>query len=340
MKYLTEVSNYAQEKGKELEVIDLWEKMNEAVDGCIDEATILNLPNPERMLILEKALIATAEEIEERKRETKPGKCVIVAAHACFHWKTDYLKAIPEHMLRRVNPDILVTMIHNLKDIKENLDKNYSHRFVGIDVTDILYWQNREVEETKNWADSLRITRNNFVVARNEPAETLYKIIFEDDKKKIYLSYPMSYSGEKAKATEMINKLRDMGYIVFDPASIDDIKYVECLMNSNPEMYEGLAENVDDQTVKIDYLLIDQSDMVIVRYPQEKIPGYESRSDGMYIPLSVGVICEMVHGHYSGKRVYAIWLPEKDPSPFFEYYCKKYFRKEEELLEYLAESEW
>lgn len=339
-KYLEEVSAYAQQKGKELEVIDLWEKMKESVESGIDEATILNLPNTERMLILEKALSATAHEIEERKKEKGEGKCVVIAAHACFHWKTDYLKAIPEHMLRIVNPDILVTIIHNLKDIKKNLDENYSHRFVDTDETDIIYWQNREIEETKNWADSLTITRNNFVVARNEPAETLYKIIFEDDKKKIYFSYPMSYSGEKDKAKKLIRRLRGMGYIVFDPASVEDVKYVEQLVNSKPEMYQGLAENVDDQTVKIDYLLIDQSDMVVVRYPQETIPGYESRSDGMYIPLSVGVVCEMVHGHYSGKRVYAIWLPEKEPSPFFEYYCKRYFRKEEELLEYFKEYNW
>jgi len=315
-------------------------KRHSKENGVIDEATILNLPNPERMLILEKALSATAQEIEKRKKEKGIGKCVVIAAHACFHWKTDYLKAIPEHMLRIVNPDILVTMIHNLKDIKKNLDKNYSHRFVGTNETDIIYWQNREIEETKNWADSLRITRNNFVVAGNEPAETLYKIIFEDDKKKIYFSYPMSYSGEKAKATKLINRLRGMSYIVFDPASIDDVKYVEHMARSKPEVYEGLAKNVDDQTVKIDYLLIDQSDMVVVRYLQETIPGYESRSDGMYIPLSVGVICEMVHGHYSGKRVYAIWLPEKEPSPFFEFYCKKCFREEEELLEYFAKYNW
>ena len=106
------------------------------------------------------------------------------------------------------------------------------------------------------------------------------------------------------------------------------------------ELYKDLANNVDDQTVKIDYLLIDQSDMVVVRYPEEKLPGYENRSDGLYIPLSVGVICEMVHGHYSGKRIYALWLPEKEPSPFFSYYCKKYFRQEKELTQYLNEYVW
>lgn len=338
--YLREVRDFAREKGKELVVIDLWDKMNEARDGDIDEATILNLPNDERMMIIERALYATAEEIGKLGKEKDMGKCVVIAAHACFHWKTDYLKAIPDHMLKNVNPDILVTIIHNLKDIKRNLADNSSHRFGDEDETDILYWQNREIEETNNWADSLGLKRNNFRVARNEPAETLYKIIFEEEKKKIYFSYPMSYSGERNEATKLISILREMGYIVFDPASIDDVKYVEELVRSNPEVYGSLAEKVDDQTVKIDYLIIDQSDMVVVRYPQEKIPSYENRSDGMYIPLSVGVICEMVHGHYGGKRVYAVWLPEKDPSPFFEFYCKKCFRKEEGLLKYLAEYEW
>jgi adenylate kinase len=337
--YLSEIKDYAKEKGKDLEVIDLWRKMNDVTNGDIDEATILNLPNDERMMILGKALNTTVEEIKKGQKESG-GKCVLIAAHACFHWKTDYLKAIPDNLLKNVNPDILVTIIHNLKDIKRNLDENSSHRFVGTHETDILYWQNREIEETHNWADSLDLTRNNYVVARNEPAETLYRIIFEEERKKIYFSYPMSYSGERDEATKLIGTLREMGYIVFDPASIDDVKYVEDLVKSNPDLYEDLAKNVDDQTVKIDYLLIDQSDMVIVRYPEEKLSGYKNRSDGMYIPLSVGVICEMVHGHYGGKRVYALWLPEKDPSPFFEFYCKKYFRKEKELLEYLAAYVW
>ena len=180
--YLSDVKDYAKEKGKDLEIIDLWRKMNDVTNGGIDEATILNLLNDDRMTILGKALNATVREIKKGEQESE-GKCFLIAAHACFHWKTDYLKAIPDNLLKNVHPDILVTLIHNLKDIKRNLDKNSSNRFGDTTETDILYWQNREIEETHNWADSLDLRRNNYVVARNEPPETLYRIIFEEEKK-------------------------------------------------------------------------------------------------------------------------------------------------------------
>lgn len=316
--YLREVADYASSKGKELILIDMWEKICEVAEDDVYEATILNLTEDKRMGFLENAFDVTARELRKMRTEEKNSeKCVVVAAHACFHWRSDYLKAFPDRMLSNISPDGFITIIHNIKDIKNNLDTNSSHKFTGTTETDILYWQNREIDETRNWANNLGLKKYYCAVARNEPAETLYKILFEGDRKKIYFSYPMSYSSEREEAQKLIGKLREMGYIVFDPGSIDDIKYVEKLLESKPgeKLYEDLVRNVEDQTVKIDYLLIEQ--------------------------ISVGVICEMVHGHQNGKKVYALWLSDKEPSPFFVYHChnKMFFREENELLDYLKKYE-
>jgi adenylate kinase len=339
---LGDISAYAKRRGKEIETINMWEALKKVAGQEIDEATILNLPEHIRMPMLEKAFQETATALEQtRISEKDEPKCVVIATHACFHWKTDYLKAFPDYLLTQINPDILITIIHNLRDIKTNLDKNSSRRFVGITETDILYWQNREIDETKNWARNLK--KKHFAIPRNEPVDTLYKVIFEENKKAIYFSYPMSFvnNEEMKKAVKLINKLREMGFVVFDPASIDDVKYVDRLLKKSPKnsLYKDLAENVDDQTVKLDYILIEQSNIVVSRYPAGKFLGYESHSDGMYIPLSAGVICEMVHGFSNGKRVYAVWLPKTDPSPFFAFHCRKWFRSEKKLLEYLSENE-
>lgn len=88
----------------------------------------------------------------------------------------------------------------------------------------------------------------------------------------------------------------------------------------NPEN----LDHVDGQIVDRDYKLIAQAATVVVYYPTTT--------------LSAGVICEMKEAIHRGKRVYALWLPEKPPSPFFTRYCTKWFRDEEALFAYLEET--
>src|SRR4030095_1876724 len=85
----------------------------------------------------------------------------------------------------------------------------------------------------------------------------------------------------------------------------------------NPEN----LDHIDGQIVDRDYKLIRQSQMVCVYYPTTL--------------LSAGVICEMNDAIHRGKRVYALWLPDKPPSPFFTRYCTKWFRDENAFFEYL-----
>lgn len=92
---------------------------------------------------------------------------------------------------------------------------------------------------------------------------------------------------------------------------------------ARPPNPENVA-HVDGQIVDRDYKLVAQADNVVVYYPTTT--------------LSAGVICEMKEAIHRGKRVYALWLPESPPSPFFTRYCTKWFRQEEALFEHLAEA--
>lgn len=145
-----------------------------------------------------------------------------------------------------------------------------------------------------------------------------------------------------------------MGYVVFDPASIDDAKHVgelhEKLRSKTGTITERelfrIAEVVGDHTVDLDYRLIEQSNMVVVRYPSVEYKKFIEEKDkvapAIYVPLSAGVICEMVWGHNKGKKVFAAWLPKNiKPSPFFRYHCKPqpFFTSEDDLLSYLRKNE-
>jgi adenylate kinase len=91
--------------------------------------------------------------------------------------------------------------------------------------------------------------------------------------------------------------------------------------DARPPNPENL-DHIDGQIVDRDYKLVEQADNVVVYYPTTT--------------LSAGVICEMKEAIHRGKRVYALWLPDKPPSPFFTRYCTNWFRDEEALFSYLA----
>jgi adenylate kinase len=104
----------------------MWDVLNEISTTPIDEATILNLPDHKRMSLLEQAYNEAADRLNKMidTEQQDVEKCVVIATHACFHWKTEYLGAFPNHVLPSLKPDVLVTIIHNMRNVKENLDND------------------------------------------------------------------------------------------------------------------------------------------------------------------------------------------------------------------------
>jgi len=343
---------YAEGHGHDLRIFESWEIAKKVSQEPIDEATILNRPESYRQQLFENAYQEISRQLDEARHSEKPDDklSIAITTHSTFFWRSTYLEAFTEHFLANLHPDFFVTIIHNLKDIKGNLDHDPHHRFADIALTDILCWRDREVTNTSTWARNFG--KRHFRIAHDEPPETLYTLIFRPEAKKIYASYPMSHVSKRQRdaASELITELRRRGYVVFDPSSVDDAEYVGQLasrgirdrqagMPYREDEIRNLAEDVGNQTVKLDYLLIDQSDLVVVYYPSVTYERYIKERDevaaSMYVPLSAGVICEMVHGHYEGKKVYAVWLPKDAPSPFFRYHCQKIFKSKQRLIHYL-----
>ena len=140
--------------------------------------------------------------------------------------------------------------------------------------------------------------------------------------------------------------------MVFDPGTLEDIKQVDDLLDerkngqgllarASDEEIASLLRAVGDHTVKRDFRLIDQSDLVVVYYPPIPYDRFDTQSKQVqadtYIPLSVGVICEIVHGHATGKRIYAVWLPRHVPSPFFTYHVFRTAASPQELLDLMSQ---
>lgn len=344
---------YAQGHGQDLRIIKTWDVAKEVSEEPIDEGTILNLPESYRQQLFGEAYLEISRRLDEVRRKEKPQSEQFVAlmSHTTFFWKSTYLEAFPGEVLASLRPDLFVTIINNIKDIKRDLDNDPFSRFTDITLADILHWRDRETTNTSAWARNLG--KKHFIIAHDEPPETLYGVIFRPEAKRIYASYPMSYvsRNQKTAASKLVSELRRMGFIVFNPGSIDDAGYVDQLAEQRmrdeyvasapaEKQLHSLVKAVGDQTVKLDYLLIDQSDLVVVYYPSVAFEKYLRESDkvvtSMYVPLSAGVICEIVHGHRGGKKVCAVWLPKDAPSPFFRYHCEQVFNSKKKLLEYLG----
>lgn len=349
---LEATKEYARAHGRDLRIIDSWEIAQEVSKRPVDEATILNQPEADRQRIFKDVYLEISRRLERDRQNERPNqeKSVVVATHATFLWRSTYIKAFPENLLNPLRPDLFITITHDMERIKSNLDSDAHRRFREITLTDVLYWRDREVTETLSWVQKFK--KKYFLISHNEPPETLYGVLFRPRAKKIYASYPMSHVSKRQTeaAGNLVVELRKRGFVVFDPGSLNDVAYVDRVrgkggrgegkaIERTKKQMQTLLEIVGDQTVKTDYLLIDQSDLVVVYYPsvtqRQNIKGNGKVATSVYVPLSAGVICEMVHGFHSGKRVYAIWLPQDTPSPFFRYHCERIFGAKKQLLAYL-----
>lgn len=345
---LTDLVKLVGESGK-LRILDPWTITKVSHPG-IDEATILNASDEDRLRYFHDSYQEIAG-ILSNLRQKQEDIVAIVPMHSVFYWRSLFKDAVKDEFIEWLAPDLFVTIIHNMKDVKSNLASDKHRRFPDITFSEILQWRQRETEGTNRWAN--KYNKEFMVIARDEPIDTLYGVIFTK-KKKVYFSYPMSHvsSRQMSMASKLIRKLRSIGYVVFDPGSIDDPKYISELdkqlkagvgtIHSEQELSQ-IAKVVGELTVTLDYKLIEQSDMVVVRYPSVEYQKYIVEDDkfapAIYVPLSTGVVCEMVKGNNTLKKVFAVWLPKVKPSPFFNYQCTRVFMNEKELLEYLQEYE-
>ena len=347
-----ELVRFAGEQGRSVHFIDLWQEMQVA-EPSVSEATILNITDARRSQIVRQAIGGVQAKMEALQREsTDRDSAVILGTHATFFWNSSYLEGFPETLLPGIQPQTLFTVEHNAVDTLNNLRADPLHRFDQISLLDVLHWRDRETEETARWARNLRVPH--YLISRSEPINGLFSLLFQQGRRKIYASYPMSYVTEQQrKAAEgLIGDLRDRGYVVFNPGTLEDMEQVGALLDErtrgdgllarvSEEEVVNLWRAVGDHTVKRDYQLIDQSDMVVVYYPPIPYHRFDTRSKQVktdtYIPLSAGVICEIVHGHATGKRVYAVWLPKYAPSPFFTYHVFRTASTKRELLKLMAQ---
>lgn len=333
-------------------------------------------------------LLSQVEDEEKRAGEDESeGYGAFVAdIHALFPWKRSLVPTLDSFYLRQIDPDIYLTVVDNIASVALELWGRGQWNWLELD--EMLSWRDQETFVTEVVSRATGILdeggedtagpSEHYVISRNEPVETLARLVLEPSSKKVYLSYPISHVSKKLieRAHEFARELAKY-FVVFNPMAVEDMYLVyalrDVLARRFPDASAGYSEDVkvvevatkiqDDlrrerlseqqvgriidhvssQTVARDYKLIAQSDAVIVLYNPTQLTvkneaGEEVRSE--YAFLSAGVVCEMVYGFTNDKDVYAVWLPGGEPSPFFSYHCTNWFRNTDDLLDHLRSLGW
>ncbi|MCK4886442.1 MAG: AAA family ATPase [Planctomycetes bacterium] len=339
--YLERLCQLASEKGKDVLLCNVGDMMYaEAPD--LAAGKILDIPL-RRLSSLRRSIF------KDIIAKTKTHENVIINTHATFRWRHGLFPAVDFDQMRQVNADIYINMIDGVTALHKRLNADHS---IEHTLKDLIVWREEEMICTEMLYKGINDKARFYCLARGfEQAtiETFYRLIFEQENKRAYLSFPMTLVTDMEDVKKEINEFRSFikkSLTCFDPADLEEAylpgyaekarqagkDYIEvdtvdgktklCL-----EQVKQIARDINSQIYARDFLLIDQSDMIISFIP--------TLADGR-ASLSSGVERELQHAHEAGKDVYVIWTAKQRPSVFVTQTATKVFDSIAQLADFFT----
>jgi hypothetical protein len=190
-----------------------------------------------------KALQSINKTIQNEKT-----KDCFVLTHATWYRNGRFFSPVSWNELLHFQPDLIITLIDDLYDIWQRVEKGAHDTHFSLD--EMLIWRSVETTISKLIATHLKLDQDelsikgissklkpyfgpsipHFIMSVKHPLETFYRLIFERPKKCpiVYASFPISRTREKNERVQDINlfrqKLQDTGAIVIDPLTIDEMR--------------------------------------------------------------------------------------------------------------------
>jgi len=335
--YLQKVCDYAASRGKDMLLCNVGDMMYvEAPD--IRPGKILDIPmkrlNSLRRSVF-KDIIAKAENASN----------LIVNTHATFRWRHGLFPAVDFDQMRQLDADMYINLIDGVAALHHRLEREHEIRH---SLKDLIVWREEEIIGTEMLCRSVGENIPFYCLARGadvETTETFYQLMFEPHRKKAYLSFPMTHVTEMADVKVSIDEFRSAAkqhFTCFDPADLEEaylpqkaqkakqngLDYVEVDLSGKTfrldlQQVLQIERDINSQIYARDFLLIEQSDMIISFIP--------ALSDGK-AAISSGVEREMQHAHEAAKEVYVIWVSKQKPSVFITQTATKVFTNTDQAL--------
>lgn len=335
--FIEKVAQLAESRGKPVRRFHVGDMMYaEARD--VRPGRILDLPLA-RLSSLRRSVF------KDILAEVDQHETVIVNTHASFRWKHGLFPAFDHDQMLPLDADMYITLVDNVDSVHERLTRDFD---LPHTLKDILVWREEEILATEVLASAVRGHGSFYVFARgieDNTVESLYRLIFKPDTKRVYPSFPMTHVMDMPDTLAQIDAFRALiaeQFIAFDPGDMDEkrlLSYAAQAMQEGKTKFTvrvhgrdvqfdvaevtGVARDIDAQIYARDFKLIDQSDMIVSLVPE--LPNGKPA-------LSSGVERELQHAFEGTKEVFVVWLPKAEPSPFVTETATRVFGTVEEVL--------
>jgi len=321
--YLQKVCRYAHERGREAVLCNVGDMMYaEAPDvphGKILDISLKRLHLLRRSVF--KDIIAKAHKVPN----------MIVNTHATFRWRHGLFPAVDFDQMRQLAADMYICLIDGVGALHARLSNEHEAEH---SLKDLIVWREEEIISTEMLCKGINESTPFYCLARGaveETTDSFYQLAFERKIKKAYLSFPMTGVADFETLCAEIDHFRHTIkplFVCFDPGDLEEsdlpqkakkakregLEYVEVFVPAlkttvRLDLHEvcQIERDINSQTYARDFMLIDQSDMIISFIP--------AMADGR-AAISSGVERELQHAHEAAKEVYVIWAAKQAPSVF------------------------
>jgi hypothetical protein len=339
--YLREVCRLAQDNFKEVLLCNVGDLMYaEAPDippGKILDISLKRLHSLRRSVF--KDIIAKAHQAPN----------LIVNTHATFRWRHGLFPAVDFDQMRQLKADMYICLIDGVPTMHQRLLAQHA---IEHTLKDLIVWREEEIIGTEMLCKGIDDTMPFYCLARGgeeDTTRTFYRLAFEPDVKKAYLSFPMTAVARMEAVIQEIHAFRSQMkelFVCLDPGDLEEanlpveaeraraagldtieVQTFDRSVRLNIDEVCQIKRDINSQIYARDFLLIDQADMIISFIP--------ALPDGR-AAISSGVERELQHAHEAAKEVYVIWTAQQHPSVFVTQTANAVFSSVKEAQEFLG----
>jgi len=343
--YLEKVCRFAAKQGKEVLLCNVGDMMY-AESPDISPGKILDIPI-KRLHGLRRSVFKDI--IVKAKKATN----LIVNTHATFRWRHGLFPAVDFDQMRALGADMYICLIDGVAALHNRLLAEHSAEHT---LKDLIVWREEEIISTEMLCKGIDDKTPFYCLARGaekETIETFYRLLFEPQVKRAYLSFPMTAVVDMQDVKQEINSFRKtmkQYFTCFDPGDLEEAHlpryalhaaengrdYLEVTaagkqVRLNLDQIRQIERDIYSQTYARDFLLIDQAEMIISFIP--------TAADGR-AAISSGVERELQHAHEAAREVYVIWPAKQNPSVFITQTATKVFKNVPVALEYFKKRKY
>ncbi|MBN1360163.1 MAG: AAA family ATPase [Sedimentisphaerales bacterium] len=338
--YLQQVCRLSQQNGKEVLLCNVGDMMYaEAPDippGKILDISLKRLHSLRRSVF--KDIIAKARQAPN----------LIVNTHATFRWRHGLFPAVDFDQMRQLKGNMYVCLIDGVPTMHQRLLEQHA---IDHTLKDLIVWREEEIIGTEMLCKGIDDRMPFYCLARggqDDTTQTFYRLAFEPQIRKAYLSFPMTAVARLETVLEEIHAFRTQMkelFVCLDPGDLEEaflpieaeraaasgqhtmeVETFGRRIELNVEEVRQITRDINSQIYARDFLLIDQADMIISFVP--------ALPDGR-AAISSGVERELQHAHEAAKEVYVIWTAQQHPSVFVTQTATKVFSTVPEAVEFL-----